>query len=40
MNKGDLEFGLLICGSIAVSIAGLAGLVYLIVSVAKWTWGA
>lgn len=40
MTKGDLGFGLLICGGIAGSIGALVGVVYVIVSVAKWAWGA
>jgi len=39
MNKGDAGFGLLIAGGIAGSVAALAGVVYVIVSVAKWAWG-
>lgn len=40
MDKGDLGFGLLIAGCIAAGIGALAGVVYVIVSVAKWTWGS
>ena len=38
MDRGDLEFGLLICGVGAGIAALFAGVVYLVVSVAKWAW--
>lgn len=38
MSRGDLVYGGLIVGCFAGGIALLAGVVYVIVSVAKWTW--
>lgn len=40
MNRGDLGFGLFIGGMAAGVVAIIAGVVYLVVSVAKWAWGA
>jgi len=39
MKKVDLGVGLVLAGAIGGSIAILAGIVYVIVSVAKWAWG-
>lgn len=40
MAKGDGRFALGVGLAITAGVAGLAGIVYLIVSVAKWAWGA
>lgn len=39
MNKGDLGFGLVIVGGAAGVIALGLGVIYGIVTVAKWAWG-
>ena len=39
MSKVDLGVGLVFAGVVGGSIAILAGVVYVIVSVAKWAWG-
>ena len=35
MDKGDVGLGLVVAGSIGL----IAGVVYVIVTVAKWAWG-
>ena len=40
MDFGDLKFGLFIAGCVAGSIAVIAGVVYVIVTVAKFAWGS
>lgn len=40
MDFGDLKFGLFMAGCVAGSIAVIVGVVYLVVSVAKFAWGS
>ncbi len=39
MNSGDAGAGLIITGAIVGSVVAVAGMVYLVVTVAKWAWG-
>lgn len=40
MDKGDIQFGSLIVGGITLCALSTLGLVYAIVTVAKWAWGS
>lgn len=40
MDKGDIQFGLLLVGGVGLCFAGLVGVIYTIVTVAKWAWGS
>ena len=40
MDFGDLKFGLFIAGCVIGGIAAIAGIVYVIVIVAKFAWAS
>lgn len=40
MDFGDLKFSLFIIGCVIGGIAAIAGIVFVIVSVAKFAWGS
>lgn len=39
MDKGDVGFGFLIAGCVAGGLGGIAVVVYIIITVAKFAWG-